>query len=76
MNRTIPKVLVVDDKSANRQLMRAVVATFDEPYAVSEADSGKAALEAVEREQPDIILLDVMMPDMDGYEVCRRLKAN
>ena len=76
MDRTISRVLVVDDKIANRQLMRAVLATFEEGYAVSEADSGPAALEAVKRDPPDIIFLDVMMPDMDGYEVCRRIKAD
>ncbi|MBF0489556.1 MAG: response regulator [Candidatus Omnitrophica bacterium] len=70
------KILIVDDKETNRHVLRIVLSKANEGYSVVEANSGPAALEAVEREQPDIILLDVIMPDMDGYEVCRRLKAH
>ena len=68
-----PKVLVVDDTEANVDVL---VGTLDAVYDVRVAMDGAGALEAVSEEKPDMILLDVMMPGMDGYEVCRRLKAN
>lgn len=67
-----PKILVVDDHSASR--MTAVALLSVEGYSVIEADSGTAALERVMKSQPDLLLLDVMMPGMDGFEVCRQLK--
>jgi putative two-component system response regulator len=67
-----PKILVVDDHPSSR--MTAVALLSVEGYEVLEADSGQAALERVHETAPDLILLDVMMPGMDGYEVCRRLK--
>lgn len=66
------KILVVDDHPASR--MTAVALLSVEGYDVLEADSGPAALELVSQANPDLILLDVMMPGMDGFEVCRRLK--
>jgi len=66
-------VLVVDDTEANIDLM---VATFGDDYDISVALDGETALELVKSVHPDLILLDIMMPGMDGYEVCRRLKAN
>ena len=66
-------VLVVDDTEANIDIL---VETLGDEYEVSVAMDGPAALEVAVEEHPDLILLDVMMPDMDGYEVCRRLKAN
>ena len=68
------RVLVVDDILANVRLLEAKLTA--EYFEVVTAMNGVDALEAVQRTRPDIILLDVMMPDMDGYEVCRRLKAN
>lgn len=66
-------VLVVDDIAANVKILEAkLTAAF---YRVSTAFSGKQCLEIAERDQPDLILLDVMMPEMDGYECCRRLKT-
>jgi len=65
-------VLVVDDTESNIDI---VVEALGEHYEVSVALDGESALEIVEDEVPDLILLDIMMPDMDGYEVCRRLKA-
>lgn len=76
MDKIIPKVLVVDDEATNRKLLRAVLSRAEEAYTVMEADSGKAMLESVDRERPDIILLDVMMPEMTGYEACEKLKSN
>ncbi len=69
-----PKILVVDDNSASR--MTAVALLSLEGYEVLEADRGRAALERVAQSQPDLILLDVMMPEMDGFEVCQQLKQN
>lgn len=67
-----PKVLVVDDHAASR--MTAVALLAMEGYEVIEAESGFTALELVAKKQPDLILLDVMMPGMDGFEVCQLLK--
>ncbi len=67
-----PCILVVDDEAYNIDLLEDI---FGDDYEVLSATSGVAALEIAERRRPDLILLDVMMPGMDGYEVCRRLKA-
>jgi len=68
------RVLVVDDVELNVKLLEAKLSS--EYFQVVPAFNGPAALELAEREMPDIILLDVMMPRMDGFEVCQRLKAN
>lgn len=67
-----PKILVVDDHPSSR--MTAVALLSVEGYEVVEAESGPTALKRVVESNPDLILLDVMMPGMDGFEVCRRLK--
>src|SRR5690625_4260594 len=69
-----PKILVVDDQPINIQLLQRMLERED--MDVLTAQSGKECLEKVEAETPDIILLDVMMPGMDGLEVCRQLKQN
>jgi putative two-component system response regulator len=69
-----PKILVVDDHRASR--MTAVALLAVEGYEVLEADSGLVALELVMKRQLDLILLDVMMPEMNGFEVCRQLKQD
>lgn len=69
-----PKILVVDDHPSSR--MTAVALLSVEGYNVLEAESGIAALACVAEADPDLILLDVMMPGMDGYEVCRQLKQD
>jgi len=66
-------VLVVDDGAANRQLVEAYLADLD--CAIRTAEDGPTALKSIEAEPPDLVLLDVQMPHMDGYEVCRRIKA-
>jgi adenylate cyclase len=66
-------ILIVDDSQNNLSLLDRILSK--KGYKVRAASSGKFALEAVELSQPDLILLDIMMPDMDGYEVCSRLKA-
>ncbi|MBP7003280.1 PleD family two-component system response regulator [Amaricoccus sp.] len=67
------RVLVVDDVATNRLLLRAKLSSAY--YDVSVAENGHQALEIARREQPDMIMLDVMMPDLDGFDVCARLKA-
>jgi len=69
-----PKILIVDDMKENVELMEAYLAV--EPYEVVSASGGKEALQKVKNENPDIILLDVMMPELNGYEVCKILKEN
>jgi two-component system cell cycle response regulator len=64
---------VVDDVAVNLRLLEAKLAA--EYYQVITAQSGKEALEKIATERPDIVLLDVMMPGMDGFEVCRRIRA-
>jgi two-component system cell cycle response regulator len=67
-------VLVVDDLLPNIRLLQAKLEK--EYYNVSTAESGSEALDIISMDPPDIVLLDVMMPEMDGFEVCRRLKAS
>lgn len=67
-----PKILVVDDQEANVLLVEATLAP--QGYEIIQAPDGKCALDLVAIDPPDLILLDVMMPGMDGYEVCARLK--
>lgn len=68
------RILVVDDILPNVKLLEAKL--MSEYYEVITATSGAEALEKIERDKPDIILLDVMMPGMDGFEVCARVKNN
>ncbi|MBR7887999.1 response regulator [Marinomonas sp. A79] len=67
------KVLIVDDVPRNIDLLKDILT---ERYQVQIAKSGRVALDIVHRSQPDLILLDIMMPDMNGFEVCERLKAD
>ena len=68
------RILVVDDVEANVRLLEAKLTL--EYYEVLTAGDGSSALQVAQDERPDIILLDVMMPGMDGFETCRRLKAD
>src|SRR5438105_6240987 len=68
------RVLVVDDMPVNVRLLEAKLSA--EYFHVLSASSGAEALEKVRQELPDIVLLDVMMPGMDGFEVCRRMKQD
>lgn len=67
------KILAVDDEPNNLQVLRQIL---KDHYQVIFANSGEKALEAAAKHQPNLILLDIMMPAMDGYEVCKRLKAD
>jgi len=69
----MPVVLVVDDAAANRQLMEAYLVDID--CRVRMAEDGPTALALIADDPPDLVLLDVQMPGMDGYEVCRHIKA-
>jgi DNA-binding response OmpR family regulator len=69
-----PKILVVDDVPENVRLLEAVLVSRG--YEVVTANDGLAALERVQTAEPDLILLDVMMPGLDGYAVCSQLRAN
>jgi two-component system sensor histidine kinase/response regulator len=69
-----PLILVVEDNPANLYL--AVAMLKKEEYEIAVAKNGIEAINAVKNVTPDIILLDIMMPEMDGYEVCDKLKEN
>src|ERR1700733_8690101 len=68
------RILVVDDVEVNVRLLEAKLSA--EYFNVLTANDGFVALQIAHDEKPDIILLDVMMPRLDGFEVCRRLKAD
>ncbi|MCK4537935.1 MAG: response regulator [Candidatus Krumholzibacteria bacterium] len=68
------KVLVVDDEINITQILEFSIGS--EGYEVLTASNGEEAIDKARREQPDLIILDIMMPKIDGYEACRILKAN
>jgi DNA-binding response OmpR family regulator len=68
------KVLVVDDEVNITQILEFSIGS--EGFEVITAQNGEEAIERARREQPDLIILDIMMPKIDGYEACRILKAN
>ena len=67
-------ILVVEDQEDNRQIMRDLLTAND--YEMTEAENGEEALAAVAKDRPDLILMDIQLPVMDGYEVTRRIKAD
>jgi CheY-like chemotaxis protein len=71
---TTKKILVVDDNPLNRKLLKDMLRA--EGYSVISAACGFEALGAIADKLPDVVLLDIMMPGMDGFEVVRRLKAD
>jgi diguanylate cyclase (GGDEF)-like protein len=73
-DQTKQLILLVDDVPKNLQILGNTLKSDD--LTVAFATNGKKALEYVQKKQPDLILLDIMMPDMDGYEVCKRLKED
>ncbi|MBF0521434.1 MAG: response regulator [Candidatus Omnitrophica bacterium] len=72
----LKKILIVDDAPQNRELLKEVLVEDKQSYQIKEAEDGVTALRMIDEELPDIILLDIQMPGIDGYEVCRRLKAD
>jgi len=73
-SQNIANILIVDDIPANLKILGEILK--GEGYKVRPVPNGALALQVAEKEKPDLILLDIMMPEMDGYEVCRQLKAN
>ena len=71
-SETPARILIVDDDPANVELLADI---FDDDYEVLFATDGNKALELALRSLPDLVLLDVLMPGIDGFEVCRQLKA-
>ena len=74
LDLTGSRVLIADDNEQNRELLDAYLA--DEDYQILVAHDGAETLQVVRDQQPDLILLDIMMPRMSGYEVCEQLKAD
>ncbi|OPX98046.1 MAG: Cyclic di-GMP phosphodiesterase response regulator RpfG [Syntrophorhabdus sp. PtaU1.Bin002] len=72
--RTVAKIFVVDDEHANLQILTTLLNGRD--YEVLPFSSGKEALKAARSDPPDLILLDISMPEMNGFEVCKKLKAD
>jgi len=68
------RILVVEDQEDNRQIIRDMLATVD--YEITEAADGEQALAAIAKERPDLILMDIQLPVMDGYTATRRIKAD
>jgi two-component system, cell cycle response regulator DivK len=68
------RILVVEDQPDNRQIIRDMFAGTD--YEITEAENGEQALAAIARERPDLILMGIQLPIMDGYEVTRQIKAD
>ncbi len=72
--KAVANILIVDDIPANLKVLGDILKT--DGYKVRPVPSGSMALQVAEKEKPDLILLDIMMPDMNGYEVCQQLKEN
>ena len=68
------RILVVEDQADNRQIIRDMLAPTD--YEITEAENGEQALAAVAKQRPDLILMDIQLPIMDGYDATRRIKAD
>jgi len=73
-NQTASKILIVDDNVQNAELLQAYLEPLEAETRI--AVDGVEAMEMIKQEPPDIVLLDIMMPRMSGFEVCRRLKNN
>ncbi len=72
VNQELPKILIVDDIASNIDYLVGLLSDYD----VSAALDGESALESLEEEKPDLILLDIAMPGLDGYETCTIIKSN
>jgi len=68
------RILVVEDQKDDRQIIRDMLAGTG--YAITEAEDGEQALAAVAKERPDLILMEIQLPSMDGYEAMQRIRTN
>ena len=68
------RILVVEDQPDNRQIIRDMLAPTD--YEITEAEDGEKALEAIAKQRPDLILMDIQLPIMDGYTATKRIKGD
>lgn len=68
------RLLIVDDEANLRSMLAAALSHHG--YTISQAEGGREALEQIAAERPDLVVLDVMMPEIDGFEVCRRLRSD
>jgi two-component system cell cycle response regulator DivK len=68
------RILVVEDREDDRQIIRDML--FGTGYAITEAEDGEQALAAVAKERPDLILMEIQLSSMDGYEAMRRIRVN
>jgi two-component system, cell cycle response regulator DivK len=68
------RILVVEDQPDNRQIIRDMLAPTD--YEIIEAEDGQQALEAIAKQRPDLILMDIQLPIIDGYTATRKIKAD
>lgn len=74
MNKSLPSILVVDDNEDNAHIIRDYLEARG--YPISVAYNGDQAMELFEKEKPSLVLLDVMMPGRDGWQVCREMKES
>ena len=74
MRQDMPRILIIDDNATNLSVLTEYLESSD--FQIMVARNGAAGIDKARRGQPDLILLDILMPDMDGFETCRRLKAD
>lgn len=73
-SRDLPRILIADDNLQNVELLEAYLGGLD--CEILTANDGEETLQAIEGQRPDLVLLDVMMPKLSGFEVCRKVRAN